>query len=72
MATADFRLTDSERHHPLWVKLAAHFAARLHDLRGKNDDPNLTEAQTAALRGQINCLKGLIILGNDPPQTGQE
>ena len=66
--TADFRLTDGERHHPLWAKLSAHFAAHLHDLRGKNDDPNLTEAQTAAFRGQIACLKWVIALGNEPPQ----
>lgn len=66
---SDFALTDGERHHPLWTRLSAHLTERLRELRGRNDGP-LNELETATLRGQINCLKGLIALGDDPPIDG--
>ena len=66
---SDFALTDGERHHPLWTRLSAHLTERLRDLRGRNDGP-LNELETATLRGQINCLKGIIALGDDPPTDG--
>ena len=66
---SDFALTDGERHHPLWTRLSAHLTERLRELRGRNDGP-LNELETATLRGQINCLKGLIALGDDPPSDG--
>ncbi len=64
-----FALTDGERHHPLWIRLSAHLAEKLGRLRGKNDGP-LTEAETLTLRGQIQCLKGIIALGLEPPIDG--
>ena len=66
---SDFALTDGERHHPFWTRLSAHLTERLRELRGRNDGP-LNELETATLRGQINCLKGLIALGDDPPIDG--
>lgn len=65
-----FELRDGEKSHPLWKRLRAHLEQRLADHRAKNDDPAMTEIQTAALRGQIKCLKGLIALGDDRPLTG--
>ena len=66
---AEFTLTDGERRHPLWGRLSAYLELRLRDLRGRNDGP-LNELETATLRGQINCLKGLSALGDDPPSDG--
>lgn len=65
----DFALTDGERHHPLWVRISAHLQTRLLQLRGKNDGA-LSEMETAALRGQIACLKSLMALGDEPPKDG--
>ena len=61
-----FRLTDGERAHPLWLRLAAHLEQQLINLRGKNDGP-LSEMETATLRGNISCLKSIIALGKAPP-----
>ena len=66
---AEFTLTEGERRHPLWLRLSAYFELRLRDARGKNDGP-LNELETAALRGQIKLLKGLIALGHDSPSDG--
>ncbi len=66
MIDSPFTLTDGERHHPLWVRLSAHLSERLAQLRGKNDGP-MTQDETLTLRGQIQCLKGIIALGNEPP-----
>ena len=38
-------------------------------MRLQNDKAQ-TELETAVLRGQIKCLKGLLALGDDPPLTG--
>jgi hypothetical protein len=65
----DFTLTEGEKSHPLWMRLKSHFIDKLEVCRAKNDDPNLTEAQTAALRGQIATLKTLISLGDSRPLT---
>lgn len=70
MSANEFILTDGERRHPLWLRLKAHFEEKMLEARGKNDGP-LSEADTATLRGQIKCLKGLIALGDEmPPQDG--
>tara|TARA_R110000868_G_scaffold319759_1_gene580696 strand:+ start:1407 stop:1622 length:216 start_codon:yes stop_codon:yes gene_type:complete len=66
MADEAFALTDGEKRHPLWVRLSAHFEERLALLRRRNDAVQ-PEAQTAALRGEITCLKGIIALGKDSP-----
>lgn len=63
-----FALSDGERMHPLWKRLEAHFVEKLADLRGKNDNPTLDQFSTARLRGHIECLRGVIALGAEPPR----
>lgn len=61
-----FELGAHERVDPFGVKLKAHFEEELARLRLRNDAPDLTELQTAVLRGNIQFLKGFISLW-DPP-----
>jgi hypothetical protein len=68
--TPDFRLDDGERAHPLWQRLKAHWTAQLADLRVRNDRATLTEPETAALRGRIACLRGILDLDKDRPIVG--
>lgn len=59
-----------ERHeldNPLWLKLKAHYEARLAELRIQNDSPNMTAEQTAALRGRIAEIKETLRLGEQLP-----
>jgi hypothetical protein len=70
MDSEPFILSDSERRNPLWLKLREHFAQMLANKRGNNDDPNLTEIKTAKIRGEINLLKAIIALGDEPPIDG--
>jgi hypothetical protein len=67
---SDFQLTDGERAHPLWLKLKAHWLDRIAELRQRNDR-TLSEAETAALRGQIAELKVAVALGDERPITPQ-
>ena len=67
----EFRLLDGERSHPLWHHLKAHWTAQLAELRVRNDNAMLSEAETAALRGRIACLKGILELDKDRPIVGQ-
>jgi len=62
-----FVLEDGERRHPLWARLKAHLTERLAQCRIRNDRATLTEQETAALRGEIKALKGIIALGDEPP-----
>lgn len=64
-----FELSQGERHSPLWLRLKAHWMQQLENARLRNDGP-LDAAATAALRGEIRCLKQLITLGDDRPVTG--
>lgn len=64
-----FELSDGEKAHPLWVKLKAHFEAQLQSLRERNDRTQ-PELETATIRGHIKCLRAIIALGDDRPQTG--
>ena len=65
-----FELSDGEKAHPLWRRLRAHLEDELGRLRRRNDDPTQGELETAALRGQIRCLKVIMALGDDRPMTG--
>jgi hypothetical protein len=64
-----FALTEGERHHPLWLRLSAHLTEKLARLRSRNDGA-LSEQETATIRGEINCVKRFIALGDEPPQDG--
>jgi hypothetical protein len=66
----DLELAPGEKSHPLWIRLKAHLQDRLAAARVSNDNPALTEPETAALRGKIAMLKTLIQLGDDRPVIG--
>lgn len=57
-------LTDGDSFNPLWLKLKAHFEARLEVLRSQNDG-NLDPEATAKMRGRIAEVKYFI--GLDKP-----
>jgi hypothetical protein len=65
--TDPFTLTEADKAQNLWLRLKVYFAARLELARIRNDDAMLTEQATAAIRGEIKTLKGLIALGDDRP-----
>lgn len=64
---ADFFLTDDERTSPVWQSVKAHLERMLAAKRLENDNPKLTDVETATLRGQINLLKAFLALGKTPP-----
>jgi hypothetical protein len=64
-----FELNAAERMSPLWIKLSTEMEKRLNTLRSKNDNPNLSEAQTAAIRGTIRCYKTILGFGDEMPPT---
>lgn len=64
-----FELTTGEKLSPLWARLTAYLESELQLQRARNDSARLTEAETAALRGNISRLKSLIDLGKDRPLT---
>lgn len=69
----DFALSEYDKAQGLWLRLKAHFAALLDDLRKRNDNPLRPELETAVLRGEIRMLKRLIDLDADrPPSTGTD
>ena len=61
-------LTDDERASGTWKSVQAHLERMLAKKRIENDSPNLTDVQTATLRGHIQCLRAIIALGQKPPQ----
>ncbi len=63
----DFALTEHEKASSLWRRLQAHLNDMLATARVRNDNETLSEQQTAALRGQIRCLKTLLALADDRP-----
>lgn len=63
----DFYLTHDDRTSPVWHRLRERLEKKLAELREKNDDPNLTDVETATLRGHIECLKAVKALGDTPP-----
>lgn len=60
-----FALSPGEKRSDLWLRLKKHFEETLEKARRKNDDPAQTEAQTAALRGEIAAYKKLLSLGRE-------
>ncbi|MCK5606906.1 hypothetical protein KAR91_33700 [Candidatus Pacearchaeota archaeon] len=53
-------LTRSELESPVWRKVSVYLEERLNDHRCSNDSMVLDNDETAALRGQILELKGLL------------
>jgi hypothetical protein len=61
-----FELSQQDRATSLWLRLSAHLEDRQAACRVKNDR-DMPEEETAALRGEIKTLKGLIALGAERP-----
>lgn len=65
---SDIRFTQADKVPPVWNKLQEYWGAKLETLRKKNDDPKLTEQETAALRGEIKQIKAFLALDNEAPE----
>lgn len=63
----DSFLTDDERNSPVWQSVQAHLERMLAKKRIENDNPKLTDVETATLRGHIECLIAMLALGRKPP-----
>lgn len=60
------KLTDLERHSALWRKLNEHLEDQLRICRLKNDG-DMSDLETAKLRGRIAALKSIIALAEPSP-----
>jgi hypothetical protein len=60
-------LLEHERKSPLWQKLRKHFENELMSLRERND-ADLTELETARLRGKVKQVKEFLLL-ETPAET---
>ena len=65
------KLNHQDKTSGTWLRLKEHYEARLAILRAKNDG-DLTDLQTAALRGEIRMVKQFIELGEDLPQVAAD
>lgn len=61
-------LDASDRRGEAWTKIKLHYEARLASLRVANDNPKLTDAQTAILRGRIAECKAVLNLDKELPE----
>lgn len=61
-------LTDEERMSGTWQSAQKHLERMLAKKRLENDNPRLTDVETATLRGHIQCLNAIIALGRKPPE----
>lgn len=59
-------LSKAERNDPLWLKLKADYESRLAQLRASNDK-DMSETDTAKLRGRIAELRRIIDMGAEKP-----
>lgn len=60
-------LSPQDRQSALWRQLEEHFTERLNVMRSKNDSKNLSEIETAYLRGEINQIKAFLALATPGP-----
>ena len=61
-------------HSATWFFILAYCQRRINESRIDNDNPNLADFETAALRGKIKAFKEIIELQNPEPkfrQSGQ-
>jgi hypothetical protein len=63
-----FELSDADRGSAAWASIERMLAARLADLRAKNDRLQTAE-ETAHLRGQIAEIKTLLSLAEPRPHV---
>ena len=62
-------LTEEERLSSTWQSVRQHLERMLAKKRVQNDNPKLTDVETATLRGHIECLRAILALGAKPPET---
>ena len=60
-------LTEDARASSAWREVQDHLQRMLAKKRIENDNPELTDVETATLRGHIQLLKAFIALGAKPP-----
>lgn len=60
-------LTEDERGSAVWKSVQAQLERLLAKKRMENDNPKLTDVETATLRGHIACLTAMLALGKAPP-----
>lgn len=65
----DSFLTREERTSPVWASVRNHLQRMLEEKRKENDNPKLTDVETAALRGHIQMLKAFLVLGTEPSKS---
>jgi len=61
-------LTPLDKASSLWIRLHAHYTARLKDLRERNDQV-MTEGERNKLLGQIFEVKKFLAMGQEPRVT---
>lgn len=61
-------LTQDERTSAVWQSVTVHLERMLAKKRIENDNPKLTDVETATLRGHIMCLRAILALGAKPPE----
>lgn len=68
------KLEQHEIHSSTWVKLKEYLTERIDAQRKKNDSTDLTDLETAALRGGLRELKLLLALDQPglTPVTGDD
>lgn len=59
-------LDKQDRIDPLWIKLKAEYESRLTQLRTSNDR-DMSDTETAKLRGRIAELRRIIDMGAEKP-----
>lgn len=60
-------LTQEERTSAVWASVKGHLERMLAKKRVENDNPKLTDVETATLRGYIQLLTAMLALGKEPP-----
>ncbi len=58
-----FELLPTDLVSSTWLKIEKHLEERLNNLRAKNDNENLKEHETAAMRGRIAEIKAMLAYG---------
>jgi hypothetical protein len=61
-------ISEGDRLHPIWMRLTTHLETRIALLRIKNEG-DVSETQTARIRGGIAELKAILALGIPPPSV---
>lgn len=62
-----FQLSDADRAGSLWPRLCARWEERIDQLHIELENEKNTEAETAALRGQIKALRQQLALNKELP-----